>query len=286
MLSLDSYFESDDDAAAAAPGNGATVLSDANSAKPAKITKTAPAPPSAKPAKITNTAPAPPRRRQVSTADAKAEYFLTPADLRGLRCESYGGGIGCGAPRKFYFSEDLERCALAKHGAVGFQNKRDAREKRQEKKRQREADADAALQAMRQRPAMAPVFEAAAAGAAPTPTVTPLRKSLLKMAKKALGFTDGGCPKNWRIEAPCIQPASFAALAGRPADVSLRTFVKTGAYYSVIVDACELFGCRESDLLRFFSREGVGIQIHDDIQLKFKPSDGTLAMLGAGEIRC
>ena len=130
--------------------------------------------------------------------------------------------------------------------------------------RQREEDADAALAAMRQRPqpaagAAAPPQAAAAAAAAQT--IAPLRKSLLKMAKKALGFTDGGAPKGWRIEAPAIQPATFAALAGRPADVSLRTFVKSGAYHSVSLDACALFGCRASELQRFFKREGVGIEI-------------------------
>ena len=83
-----------------------------------------------------------------------------------------------------------------------------------------------------------------------------------------------------------VAAVTAAALAGRPADVALRTFVKSGAYHSLDMDACTLFDCRESDLLRVFKREGVGIQIDDCVVLKFKPSDGTLAVHGGGDIIC
>lgn len=289
-------LSSDDDTPAAAAGpSGAIVLSDDDdAAEPAPNLAAAPRP-AAAPTPVTNIAPPAPRRQLVGTAEAKSEYFLTPADLNGLLCQTFGGGIGCGAPRKFYFAGDLQACALTKYGAAGLKSKQEAKQKRESKKRQREADADAALAAMTQRPhpgaaappqAAAAGFGAAAAAAASPQIVAPLRKSLLKMAKKALGFTDGGGPKNWRIEAPAIQPAIFAALAGRPADVTLRTFVKSGAYHSLDVDACTLFGCREGDLLRVFKREGVGIQIDDGLVLKFKPSDGTLSVHGGGDIVC
>ena len=118
------------------------------------------------------------------------------------------------------------------------------------------------------------------------PETAPLRKSLLRLAKQALGFRDSGAPKPWRVEAPGVYPNVFAALAGRPSDSALRTFVKVGAHYSHEADCRVLFGCAEADLLRNFKREGVGIQICDEITLKYKPSDMTLTLHGVGEIVC
>ena len=122
------------------------------------------------------------------------------------------------------------------------------------------------------------------AAVAPPIETAALRKSLLKLAKQALGFKDSSAPKQWRVEAPDVQPSVFAALAGRPADAALRTFVKTGAYYSHEAEALELFCCTQADLLRIFKREGVGIQIDDSITLKYKQSDMTLTLHGAGAI--
>ena len=62
----------------------------------------------------------------VGSAEAKSAYFLTPDDLRLLRFESFGGGIGCGAPRHFYHAADLAAAALRKHGQAGFQKKQEA----------------------------------------------------------------------------------------------------------------------------------------------------------------
>lgn len=229
-------------------------------------------------------------RNWVGTVDAKSEYFLMPEDLRSLDYQSLGGGVGIGAPSKFYNPKDLKAAAILKHGEAGFKSKQDARKKRESKKREREDAADEALAAL------APPPAAPAAGAPAPPPATgaaaadtsALSKSLLKLAKKALGFTDGGGPKNWRVEAPGIPSATFAALAGRPSDTTLRTFVKAGAYYSHDVSASALFGLSSasasSHLTRVFKREGVGIQIDDRVTLKYKPSDMTLALLGGGEI--
>ena len=215
----------------------------------------------------------------VGSTEAKSDFFLTSDDLRLLNVQSLGGGIGCGRPMNFYDPVELKAAAIRKHGEAGFAKKQESRTKRESKKRAREAAADDALEALPPQP------PPAAVSAADTAEITALRKSLLKLTKKALGFKDGGGPKNWRVEAPGVGPATFAALAGRPADGTLATFVKAGAYHSHEVDACALFGVRgESDLVRDFKREGVGIRIYDRITLKYKPSDMTLALLGGGEI--
>jgi len=116
------------------------------------------------------------------------------------------------------------------------------------------------------------------------PQLAALRKSLLKMAKQRLGFEDSGGPKSWRVEVPGQDAAAFAALAGRAGDDRLATFVKRGAYYHAEVSALALFGCAQSDLQRWFKREGVGIEIDTAVTLRYKPSDATLAVLGEGEI--
>ena len=216
--------------------------------------------------------------------EAKSQYFLTPDDLRSLNVQSAGGGIGCGRPTNFYNPVELQAAAIRKHGEAGFKAKKEARMKRESKKRAREEAADDALEALQ---TAAPPPPAAAAAAAAGPETTALRKSLLKLAKKVLGFTEGGGPKNWRVEVPAVRAATFAALAGRPADSTLRTFVKAGAYHSHDVDATALFAVRDSsELLRVFKREGVGIQIDDRVTLKYKPSDMTLSLHGGGEIVC
>lgn len=250
-------------------------------------------------------------KEMMGTAVAKATYFLTPADLRLIQCHSYGGGIGCGPPMHFYKETELRALALRKHGQAGFHKKQQARLQRESKKRQRQDDADSALAALQRasRPPAPMVSQHSAvannsvilvsdsdnaaplpAAAAPRPAaIAPpetsvLRKSLLKLAKQALGFKDSGAPKQWRVEVPGIQPSVFAALAGRPADAELRTFVKAGAYYSHEGAALELFQCTQEDLERFFSHEGVGIEIYHSITLKYKPLNMTLTLHGSGEI--
>ncbi len=227
--------------------------------------------------------------------------------MRLLSCQAFGGGIGCGAPRLFYHAADLPAAAIRKHGQDGFQKKQEARQKRESKKRQRQDDAESALAALERLRAACPPAPIASPGtgapnnaniipvsssnnAAPQfaavepPETSTLRKSLLKLAKKALGFKDSGGAKDWRIEVPGVQPSVFAALSGRPADSALQTFVKVGAYHSHEAEARELFRCTNADLVRFFTREGVGIEIFEEIILKYKPSDMTLTLLGCGEI--
>ena len=247
----------------------------------------------------------------MGSAEAKATYFLTPGDLRLLNYQSFGGGIGCGPPRHFYKVAELKALALSKHGQAGFLKKHQARLQRESKKRQRQDEADSALAALQPRPPAPIVSQGTGASnhavvmvgdsdddAPPPAAATPrpaaiappetsvLRKSLLKLAKQALGFRDSGAPKQWRVEAPGIQPGVFAALAGRPADAALRTFVKAGAFYSHEVAALEFFQCSQEDLVRFFRHEGVGIEIFNSIMLKYKPSDMTLTLHGSGEINC
>ncbi len=241
----------------------------------------------------------------VGSAEAKTAYFLTPDDLRLLSFQAFGGGIGCGAPRHFYHAADLLAAAIRKHGQAGFEKKQQARQQRESKKRQREGDADQALAEFLRAPrppAPVAVPGPGASSAAPvaladdhngsrTVAVIPqeiaaLRKSLLKLSKQALAFTESGGPKAWRVEVPGIQRNMFAALADRSYDAELCTFVKAGAYYSHTVDALALFTCKEEDMLRVFKRQGVGLQIYETITLKYKPSDMTLTLHGHGEIIC
>ena len=217
----------------------------------------------------------------VALARAKSEYFLTTADLQALPCQRWGGGIGCGAPRKFYNAADLEAAALRKYGEAGLRNKKEAQLKRESKKRQREEAANEALASLA--PPAVNAFSTLM-GSSAAATTAALRKSLLKLSKKALGFEQGGGPKDWRVEVPGVMPATFAALAGRPTDAALRTFAKAGAYHSHEIDACELYGCRESEMHRVFKREGVGLQIDDRVLLKYKPSDMTLTLRGGCDI--
>ena len=245
----------------------------------------------------------------VGSGEAKTAYFLTADDLRQLSCHAFGGGIGCGAPRHFYREAELRAAAVRKHGEAGFLKKLEARAQRESKKRQREDDAESALAALERAVQPPPPIALTLSGgraannapviaardsddAAPRlaavapPETAALRKSLLKLAKQALGFRDSGAPKPWRVEVPGVQPAAFAALVGRPADAALRTFVKAGAHLSHEVEAKQLFHCTQADLLRVFKREGVGIEIYPSVTLKYKPSDMTLTLHGAGEIVC
>ena len=69
-------------------------------------------------------------------ADAKREFFLTPADLATLPAGRFAM-FGCGNS-KIYRREDLESLALRKHGQEGLQKKRLARQQREANKRSRE----------------------------------------------------------------------------------------------------------------------------------------------------
>jgi hypothetical protein len=139
-------------------------------------------------------------------------------------------------------------------------------------------------------------------GPRPEQTTAELRQSLLKLAKKALCFTDRGVPQSWRVDVPGIQPSAFAALAGHPTavktDPALRLFMGEAAPVTAIglsqrhlvqchqLQSRELFGCAEADLLRVFHREGVGIQIADETVLKYDTPETTLTLLGEGQLVC
>jgi hypothetical protein len=155
--------------------------------------------------------------------------FLLPTTSASSTVSCSGGDIGCGPPRHFYNEADLRAAAIRKHGQADFQTKQEARLQRESKKRQRQDDAESALAALQQAacpsaPIASPGTEASIGGApiilvsdpidaAPRPAaVAPhietaaLRKSPLKLAKQALGFKDSGAPKQWRVEAPHVQP--------------------------------------------------------------------------------
>ena len=159
--------------------------------------------------------------------------------MRQLSFQAFGGGIGCGAPRHFHHAENLLAAAIRKHGQAGFEKKQQARQQRESKKRQRESDAE-----LQQAPPSlstattveldytpppvaapgpgdsyaAPIIRTDSSHAPQTAAVAPqelaaLRKSLLKLSKQALAFTESGGPKAWRVEVPGIQRNVFAALA-------------------------------------------------------------------------
>lgn len=230
----------------------------------------------------------------VSSTHAKQQYFLTPADLAKLPCSLIGGGLGCGAPSRWYRPSDLQEAAHRKHGSMGLQIKQAMRLRRESIKRARKEAADAAL--LELAPPSDPLatlapsaLNAPASPAADTAELSKstlaLRKSLLKLSKKQMGFTMGGGPKHFRVEVPCVRAANFAALAGRPTDDRLRTCVKNGTYFThEFDDACELYKCRREELVRFFKRECVGQAICDRLTLKYKSCDGTLSLSGGAVI--
>lgn len=227
-----------------------------------------------------------------SSGEAKNVFFLETDDLRGVRYTSVGGGIGCGAPTKIYRSCDLVPVALEKHSQDGLKKKLEARYRREKKKRIREIEAkEAAVQQeqerLRAQKKQKTGDKTVASSGGDSTEIKKLRASLLRIAKKNLGFEMSGSPKSWRFQVPGTMPPTFAALMGRPLDTELATFVKRGAYYSETMDASELFGQSSSDsdqLMKFFSREGVGQRIGENVMVRFKPSTSELSVSGWAEI--
>lgn len=234
----------------------------------------------------------------MSSKEAKQEYFLTTQDLWNVRYQSIGGGIGCGAPMKIYKHDDLIEVALATHGRSGLEQKLQARYKRQAKKEQREREADAKLAAQEQKAAAAAAASTSSAAATATSSTTnaappeeskdlkKLRASLLKFAKKKMGFERSGSPKSWRVEIPNTSAATFAALMGRPQDDQLETFCKKGAYYTMeYYSTHSFFGvCPDTDITKYFGREGVSQRIADTITVRYKPSANELSISGWAEM--
>jgi len=226
----------------------------------------------------------------VSTKEAKKEYFLTTADLATLSYESYGGGIGCGPPTKCYLHKDLVKTSVRKHGRAGVVKKLEARNKREEKKRKKEEEAEQArkrLKTITNTSADGAAAAAAAtktASASDTQEIKNLRRGLLKMVKRNMGFQMSGAPKNWRIEVPGTSKATFAALVGRHIDVDLDSFVKKGAYYTEQYEASKLFGTYEAQLIKDFNREGVRQEIGSTVTVRYKPSTMELSVSGHAEL--
>eukprot|EP00976_Prorocentrum_cordatum_P016608 334139-Prorocentrum_minimum.AAC.3 len=191
-----------------------------------------------------------------STSEAKSKYFLTADDLIRLDCASVGGGVGCGRPSNYYKLSVLHAAAIRKHGEATFAKKTESRFKRQENKRKRE---EVAADAKENLPPAGPLGPVDDPG-----EILKLRKSLLRMSKKQLGFVKwGNTPDKWRVEVPMVSKATFAALVGRPTDTNLTSFVKGGAYYSEDVEATELFACNQDAMEKRFAREAVSEKYGD-----------------------
>ena len=234
-------------------------------------------------------------------------YFVDAQDLKRIPCQTYGGGFGCGPPRKLYHPDHLLQLALAKHGREVLTKKQAARAKRADNKRKKEEDAQRALQQIsdnrlllqqQQQQQQQPPSKRTktsngglTAAAMDTPFLKKLRASLLRLAKKDLKFRDSGAPDGWKVVVPATSQETFAALIGRPEDAtSLATCVKKGAYYSESVDARDLFGgggkktTKTPSLEKYFRREMVSIRIVNNVVVKYKPSTMDLIVIGDGEI--
>ena len=191
------------------------------------------------------------------------------------------------------YAEDLVEASLEKLGRDGVTKKLVARRKREENKRRKEEQAALARQRMTAgNSANAGNGTAAAAsagnasgGGEDSKEIKKLRSSLLRMAKKSMGFERSGAPSNWRFEVPGTSGATFAALMGRPGDVGLDTFVKNGAYYAERCGPMRLFGLKEeSQLEKQFKCEMVGQRIGDQVVVRYKESTMELSVSGYAEI--
>mmetsp|Transcript_12121 Transcript_12121/g.19988 ORF Transcript_12121/g.19988 Transcript_12121/m.19988 type:complete len:282 (+) Transcript_12121:78-923(+) len=233
----------------------------------------------------------------VATKEAKKDYFLTTDDLRYLDCTHIGYmGFGCGPPMKCYKHEDLVEKSISKHGRAGVVKKLEARRKREMNKRLREEKAEQARKKMKtisNNTADDETADVAGGGDNPvkkavgdTQEIKKLRAGLLRMAKKKMGFEMSGAPSRWRIEVPGTSKETFAALMGRPTDVNLDSFVKTGAYHTVErYEVKTLFGTKnESQLTKDFKREGVTQKIGSSATVRYKPSAMELSVSGYAEM--
>ncbi len=222
----------------------------------------------------------------VMTNEAKREYFLTAGDLVTLPYDTYGGASRC------YMHEDLVNKSLSKYGRDGVLKKSQARQRREENKRMRKEEAEQAWKRLKTITKTTADGGAVATSAVMkvnagyTQEIKKLRKGLLKIAKMNLGFETSGAPKKWRVDVPGTSKATFAALMGRPTDVDLECFVKTGAYYTESCDASKLFGtCEEAQLTEDFKREGVVQKIESSLTVNYKPSTMELSIKGHARIQ-
>jgi hypothetical protein len=246
-------------------------------------------------------------RGGLSAAEAKKQYFLTPADLACLPHESFGG-FGCGNS-KIYSEHSLEGAALRKHGVAGLAAKREKREKREENKRKREAEAEQAAEELLTSSssskkkarsdddvidltgdaATSPVA-AAATAAAPAVDAAKL-KSLRKEMRRALKSVmtwdymrskraPNGAVGTVRLER--IEQVEYCALIGRSADPELRTLVKNGAWYSLEVPFETAFGAGAAALRgsggAYGSNSDLGVDPAHGLTLKYQPKSKTLGV--------
>ena len=246
-------------------------------------------------------------RGGLSAAEAKKQYFLTPADLACLPHESFGG-FGCGNS-KIYSEHSLEGAALRKHGVAGLAAKREKREKREENKRKREAEAEQAAEELLTSSssskkkarsdddvidltgdaATSPVA-AAATAAAPAVDAAKL-KSLRKEMRRALKSVmtwdymrskraPNGAVGTVRLER--IEQVEYCALIGRSADPELRTLVKNGAWYSLEVPFETAFGAGAAALRGsggpYGSNSDLGVDPAHGLTLKYQPKSKTLGV--------
>ena len=164
------------------------------------------------------------------------------------------------------YAEHLVEASLEKLGRDGVTKKLVARRKREENKRRKEEQAALARQRMTAGHSANAGNGAAATASAGNPSgggedskeIKKLRSSLLRMAKKSMGFERSGAPSNWRFEVPGTSGATFAALMGRPGDVR-RTSHPTavlGTSVGRLTDVCRMSDGRLSDIRRDFCFEG------------------------------
>lgn len=229
----------------------------------------------------------------VSTKEAKKDYFLSTDDLSYLECTHLGYmGFGCGPPMKCYNHDDLVEKSISKHGRAGVVKKLEARHKREMNKRLREEKAEQARKKMKTITNTADETADGVGGGksvkavGDTQEIKKLRAALLRMTKKKMSFEMSGAPSRWRIEVPGTSKGTFAALMGRPNDVNLDSFVKTGAYHTVERYEVEtLFGTKnESQLTKYFKREWVTQKIGSTVTVRYKPSTMELSVSGYAEI--
>ena len=159
----------------------------------------------------------------ITSADAKRDFFLTPADLAALPSEQlreWGAGN-----TKLYNKRHLLAAAVAKHGEDGLRKKIESRAKREDKKRKREDVAAAAAEQLR---LIEPVAAQAAVGDAGV-------RGLIAEARRALKAfctwdylrsknSPNGASVSARIER--VEQAQYAGIIGRAADPGLRSLVK------------------------------------------------------------
>lgn len=218
---------------------------------------------------------------ELSAAEAKREFFLTPADLKALPSRPLGAW-GCGNTR-LYNTDVLVAAAVAKYGADGLRKKKLAREVREDKKRKRVEDAADAEESLREG-ALAPAPGAAVADAAAV-------RGLVAEARRALKASctwdylrsksaPHGASTSVRVER--VDQAEYAAVIGREADPELRSVVKRGAWFAVAVPFETVFG--ETPIRGAGGKYGcnaelaIGGEEDDSVTVKYCPATRTMVV--------